>query len=204
MTDNRKEILRVAQAILEEAPASDFSSREVARRAGVSVSVVHYHFANRDGLIQAAYDDAYYDGLVELSNDLREELGSGAPFEALLRTTTIRVFRYARSRGQLFRNFLSNVVERGDLGATDNLSQQDRMLRLVCPFVARHGGIGVAEARLRTSYLVMLVARLASSSTQEMLLLLGEDDVSDPVARVEASLSDVAVRILLGDSKQRS
>ncbi len=198
MSENRTVILDAARQILTEVPASAFSSREVARKAGVSVGVVHYHFQSRQGLMRAAYDAEYYQGLLRLVDDVRAELGAGEDFEELLIENTLRVFRFCRSRGQLYRNFLSSIVERGDLGHVRELEGQDRMLRLVAPFVAQHAKISMPEARLRLSCLTMLVARLAASSESELRLILEVSDDTDVVAIAEKTLGETARRIVLG------
>lgn len=198
MSDStRSDILQAARAILEVEPASQFSSRAVARAVGISVSVVHYHFSNREGLIRAAYDAAYYDGLLELADVLRSDLASSDPFADIVRSTTLKIYRYCRARGQLFRNFFASVIENGDLGSAYELEQQDRLLRLTAPFVAKHANVSMVEARIRVTLLTMLVARIATSSDRELKVITNSES---PVSLIEEHLGSTAVRVILGRS----
>jgi AcrR family transcriptional regulator len=53
----REAILRAALDLLRERGASRLTTREVARRAGVSEGSVFYHFADRSGLLTAVIED---------------------------------------------------------------------------------------------------------------------------------------------------
>jgi TetR/AcrR family transcriptional regulator len=48
----RSRLLQAAQELLLDNPRGDLALRQVALRAGVTPALAHYHFANRDGLLQ--------------------------------------------------------------------------------------------------------------------------------------------------------
>jgi AcrR family transcriptional regulator len=51
----REAILRTTLALLREQGVARFTTREVARRAGVSEASIFYHFTDRPGLLQAVF-----------------------------------------------------------------------------------------------------------------------------------------------------
>lgn len=56
--DARRALIDAAQALLSARPAGRITVREVAARAGCDVALVNYYFKSKDGLFNAALDDA--------------------------------------------------------------------------------------------------------------------------------------------------
>ena len=62
--DRREQLLQAAIAVLGEEGYGAMSMRAVADRAGVRLSLVHYHFGSKRGLVEAILEDLT-DGLLE-------------------------------------------------------------------------------------------------------------------------------------------
>ena len=92
--DTRQQILAAARAALAENGAAGTTTRSIADRAGVQLSLVHYHFGGKQQLLAAVLDrenelllerqQALYDGPATLADKwraacayLREDLSSG-------------------------------------------------------------------------------------------------------------------------------
>lgn len=56
-TETRKRILSAARAVLRRDGASELSTRAVASEAGVNLSLLHYHFESREGLLLAVLEE---------------------------------------------------------------------------------------------------------------------------------------------------
>ena len=89
---NRAAILDAARALVSEPGELRLSA--IARRAGVGQGTIYRHFAGRDELLRALYDDEI-DALVDLATTLLEH---HAPEEALRRWFA-QLAAYARVKG---------------------------------------------------------------------------------------------------------
>ena len=94
----RDEILVAATAVVLESGPSDFSLREVARRANLAPSALYNHFANRVALILALAQHA----LGELKDYLNAAPESDDPAQRL-RALGQAYFAFARDRRQEYR-----------------------------------------------------------------------------------------------------
>lgn len=89
----RNEIVRVARKLLLEAGSLDFTLREVAARAGISISNLQYYFPTRLSVLRAVVEPvvtAYLD-------DLERAVGSNRPPREALKALLERGFRDAKN-----------------------------------------------------------------------------------------------------------
>ena len=92
-----RRILGAARALVERGGAAEISMGDVAARAGVSKALVHYHFHDKDSLLQALVDDVGAAVLDRARESMRRETGSHALdeywawFEAELRGGDVRI-----------------------------------------------------------------------------------------------------------------
>ncbi len=71
--DARRALIEAAQAILSIRPAGRLTVREVAARAGCDVALVNYYFGSKEGLLDAALDDALAEVLRVMATTTKRE-----------------------------------------------------------------------------------------------------------------------------------
>lgn len=113
MSDNeaRERIVKAVQELLQEGvPAEDITVRLIARRAGVGIGTVSYHFHSKDRLIYEAVGRQ----MVVLAGELAPKAGEGDALERLrqfFRGTSEIALRYS----DIFRIQLSYELVHGDM-----------------------------------------------------------------------------------------
>lgn len=88
----RNAIVAVARAVLLEGGALEFSLREVAARAGISISNLQYYFPTRLSVLRAVIEPQIEVYLLEL----RTAFNSGAPPRETLEALAVRSLREAK------------------------------------------------------------------------------------------------------------
>lgn len=83
--DNHKEaILQATMALIEEKGehVQEITIREICKKAGVGLGLVHYYFENKDALIEQCIA-RMISGMVERFQNIREKAEGLTPFEKL-------------------------------------------------------------------------------------------------------------------------
>jgi len=193
----RRRILGAATALFAERGPAGGSIRAIAKDAGVSLSMVHHYFGNKDGLYDACVD-AMYDELAELGTELAASLGKGGGLSELVERAVRVGFRFARGHQPVMRMLQRTVVEAGPLDPDRRERTQRPFLEQVSEYVGAVAGRPADEMRLPIQSVVMLTARYAISTDEELAFLVGlEGARPEDVARaVEDHLVDAA-RVLL-------
>jgi AcrR family transcriptional regulator len=129
----REAILDATLAILREQGIRNLNSREVAARAGVSDASVYYHFADRVGLLQAAFEHGmkplvFMTGLDPQTTDpptvIREAFSALETFF----DDVLPVLYAAQSEPRL-RNALADYIEVNKLGPHKGVEKLGEYLR---------------------------------------------------------------------------
>lgn len=190
----RGRILESAAALFAETGQDGASIRDVARKAGVSLSMVHHYFGSKDELY-AACIEAMYAELGTALALLGPELARGDDVAAVLRRATIRAYQFARAHRTAIRILLRSAVESG--------SQTPAGRALLLAFLDQiAGALSLATGRparalrLPLQSVLFLVARYAAISDEDEL---GAIAGGRPHRAVESHLADLAERLLLGE-----
>ena len=108
--DARRALIEAAQAILAVRPAGKLTVREVAARAGCDVALVNYYFGSKDGLLEAALEDA----LAELRQVLESNTRREGTFEEQVRRMVTEPILALGERRHLPRMIIGQILlERG-------------------------------------------------------------------------------------------
>lgn len=170
------------------------SVREIARRADVSLAMVHHYFGSKAGLRSACVDTMYAE-LAELRTVLMESVQGGA-VEEVLEQSVRTVFRFGRERLPVVRLLMREVVTRGALQASRRDTFLLPFLDTVSGMLAASSGQAPSAYRLKLQSLVFLNGRYAIADEEELMLVTGTDNGTAALAAVEDHLVE-ASRLLL-------
>jgi AcrR family transcriptional regulator len=193
--ETKQRILDAAQEIVLTYGERGLTIRDVARAAGVSVSVVHHHFESREGLLDACIEIAYSE-FRGIAGALAGSIGEEPP-AALIERAVREGFRFARNRRAHLRILHALVSEHGGLDLARDRSLQLPMLDLMEKWLGPSLGVSPAELRLRVKSIVMLTTRYACSRDVELMRCAGCADVESAERAVEDHLVALARTTLL-------
>ena len=199
----KKKILAAAQAHLEDVGPIAFSTRAVAREAGVSVAIVHHYYANRAGLLAAAIDETYA-RITALADRFRGTIRGGALDSPFWRTAAQIGFDFACANRAIIRALVTQAVNEGSLDAARQRSHEVPFMRSAGDALAAANGITPLQARLRLRSLVFLTARFAVASAKDLELHTGAADPAEQRALIIDHLHQTAVGYFpAGGSRKR-
>lgn len=195
----RGRILDAAVATFGPNGREGASIREIARRAGVSMSTVLHHYGNKDRLLEASIQ-RFVDAAVAHVEAERERLAGAEP-HAALRSLTARGVAFAYANRHLVRMVMGERVTTGRTPSSVATEVIGSLLDTLAPTVSAHTGATAPSARLTLMSLVQLLMGYALIEPDELAEQLGLAGASDEptVARaVEDHLIDVVERLIWG------
>jgi AcrR family transcriptional regulator len=190
----KQSILDATLDLLEESWPPP-STRAVARKAGVSVAIVHHYYGNKKGLTDACIDTMYAE-LSKLGMELASELRTGKPKEQLLEETTRTGYAFARRHRSALRLLTLEVAEHAALDPSRKRMTEGPFLAIAADGLSSELSITVAEARLRLRTILSTVSRYATLSDEDLAKTTGLPVGPGLHAAVEAHLVSL-VRLLL-------
>ncbi|MBO6934685.1 MAG: TetR family transcriptional regulator [Deltaproteobacteria bacterium] len=194
--DTKKELVDLALQMLRQKGPAHVSMRAVAREAGVSSSLISFHFGGKDELLDACMQRFYAD-LAEREGQWRQRVADaeGDRFVAICADVAEAGYQFARSWRAVVRYGGKRVAEQGGLAPQWREGLQDMLFAAWSGTIAAHTGEPPARARLRFHGAVTHVARLAMSSERDLSGLLGEEaDEAVLIAHVRDLGAFVATR----------
>jgi AcrR family transcriptional regulator len=191
----KSRILESAHHLFASHGVGSTSIRDVAKRAGVSLAMVHHYFGSKDGLYVACVD-AMYAELAALRAELETAfLGATSVDDLLVRAIT-EAYGFARKHKDAVRLLMRTTVDAGEL------TPKGREFHLAflaggTTAIAALSGREPTSLRLPLQTLVFLVARYAVQNEGELLVVTGAPSIKDAHEAVVSHLTDAA-RGLLG------
>jgi AcrR family transcriptional regulator len=178
-TDSREKIIQAAIEVLRERGPAQLSGREVARRAGVSVSLINHHFDGVEGMMQAALQ-LFFGELAEVEAEWRPRLKTEErPIAAILADAGEVGLKLCRKWQALLRYNLKMIAEGGGISAPMLPGVQEALIAGWTKPIAERTGLDIRRVRLRFHSGVAHVARLATASPKDVRELIGEPHASD-------------------------
>ncbi len=159
----RSRILDVACELLAERSPSDFSNREVARRAAVSVSMVNHHFGSKRELIHSCLE-TMYEGIDVIGAKLVSAMGDGTPLSILFDRAIINGYRHVRKYQAFVRILMVGVINDGDLDSVPRPTFDHPGLSQVMTLLATSLGLTPLEVKLRLKSFLFVISRYAAGS----------------------------------------
>lgn len=180
-TDSREKIIQAAIEVLRERGPAQMSGREVARRAGVSVSLINHHFDGVEGMMQAALQ-LFFSELAQVEAEWRPRLKTeDRPIAAILADAGEVGLSLCRKWQALLRYNLKMIAEGGGISAPMMPGVQEALIAGWTKPIAERTGLDIRRVRLRFHSGVAHVARLATASPKDVRELIGEPHASDEV-----------------------
>ena len=110
----KERLLQVAKELFARKGFHGTSTREITRRAGASLSSLHFHWQSKENLYLAVYRQLF-EILTTLGQELivllEEGLRSGKPLEEVIEPVTDRVFEFFETNRELARLNLHKALE---------------------------------------------------------------------------------------------
>jgi len=170
-SDTKQRLLVVALEILQAEGVDALTIRRIAHDGNVSVSVVHHHYVNKQGLLDACKLE-FYAGMSPVVESL---LGNtnGKPAAAVIEDAVRAMWSYVRANIRLARLLASEVAANGRL--IDSVLDYEKrpFLRVAVAAFAPRLGLSEQAARLRIQALGVIVSRFAISADSELTSMLG-------------------------------
>ena len=186
----RAKILEAALDALDTV-GPNVSLRDIARRAGVSVTIVHRYFGGRAGLVETCID-TYYDDWRLLAETLEREVIGGRAVQDVLDEAVRSAFRLVRRHRAIVRMFYRGVSERGEL-PPERRATHEAVLGRLAKLLSQGSAVPLPELRLRVQSVIALVTRYGLGSHIELAGVLGAEDASP--ADAERALLDHLVGV---------
>jgi len=109
-------ILEAAEAVFATKGFEGASTREIAARAGVNISSLHYHWETKETLYYAVFENIY-NQLIEISRDsLLPPTARGDSPRSMHEASVGRVFDYFAANANIPRLLLRRILDDEDLG----------------------------------------------------------------------------------------
>ena len=169
--DTKKRLLAVALEIVDSEGVSGLTIRKIAERAGVTVSVVHHHYLNKQGLVDAC-KTTFFDGLAPIVGGIVAGVAT-RPLPQTIERAVREIWSYARSHVALVRVVAADAAADGQL-IEEYRSYEDRpFLAAATSVLAPALGLSDQATRARVHSMGVLVTRFAVSTGAELMALLG-------------------------------
>ncbi|MBE0532582.1 MAG: TetR/AcrR family transcriptional regulator [Rhodospirillales bacterium] len=189
--ERRRQILDVALDVFAEQGFHGARSREIARRAGVSETLVFRHFANKERLYEEAL--AHLFGGHDVAADIGGEIAR-ADDHGVFTGVARHMLEHARRDARILRLHLFQVLDRMRVTGDDGGAalREGRLEALLTGYIARRGREGGlrAEAPELTAKLFLYWVFMAIADRELGL-------TSSPPAFGDAELADLLARRLL-------
>jgi AcrR family transcriptional regulator len=174
----REAILAAAYELADEVPYEDFSTREVAARAGVALGTLYHYFATKDHLIAVATLSWLAEFDEELAKEPIRSRSTAQRIMDLLGRQSIR----ARTRPELYRS-LARAILSGDAATKEST-------RIYTDYTARWFEIALGDADVGDRQAVL---DLLAALTLTTLISASNRDLDSPkrAKRLEAAIRQI-------------
>ena len=191
----KERLLAVTLSILHEEGANGLTIRKIAERAGVSVSVVHHHYINKQGLVDACKTH-FYQGVGAAIADVIAQAPT-TPVAISIERAIRTLWKYGRDNVAVLRVLASDASADGQI--IDQYRSYDArpFLAMATSVLAPKLGLSEKTARARVHALGIMLTRFAISSDSELASLFGEEG-AQAVHDAENELVEMAKLVLVG------
>ena len=194
----RARILGAATHLVSLRGVDGTTVRDIAGEARVSLATVLHYFGSKDGLY-AAVVEAMDKELAGLREALLSEARPGQDAPTMVRAMARRAWHFALAHRMAHRVILRAVLDNGGM-------PDERIEKFVRPsledaetVLAPLLGVAPLQARLAVQSFVMVAARYAICSDDELMAITKKDRVDDAVAAVADHLEDLGCTLLLAE-----
>ena len=199
----KERLLSIALTLLREKGVGALTIRNIASRAGVSVSVVHHHYINKQGLLDACKMHFYQNLGTVITAALPEVLGK--PVDVILDHMLRILWAHARDNTMVLRLLASEVLASGQLIDGVNQASDRPFMALAISHLAPIVGLQQHVLRVRLQAVFVLVSRFAISSDSELRSVLGtqpENTADDTEATIQNHLVEMAKLLLISSPRE--
>jgi AcrR family transcriptional regulator len=197
-------ILRAAEEVFATQGFAGASTREIAARAAVNISSLHYHWESKDRLYEAVLQTVY-DRLTEVSRESAPPTAVRAELPGEAHEASIgRVFDYFAANPSVPRLLLRRMLEEADVGSA---SHSDGFLeswtRELGGLTKHRGGKRARDVDAQLVALTLYGALLLFTLDTRLHVRMLGGRVADPeiTRRLRGHLTDLGARLVAADPK---
>lgn len=185
----RSAILDAAEEVFVAQGFAAASTAEIARRAGVTKSLIHHHFGSKEGL----WDEVKVRRFSEYATRQMEMIASSQPDSDLLRDSMREYFGFLRRNPQLVRMLAWMFLEREQ---DEECADLDRELTVAGIEKIREGQQqGLLRADLNPGFILFTFIGICQHWFQDKSWLLGHIGLSEQSEAVDQAYLEDAVKI---------
>jgi AcrR family transcriptional regulator len=179
--DTAQRVMNLMAEIALEKGLDALSMRDVAKRAGISLAALQYHFASKDALI-AAFVDARLDGYRKQIGAIRSSSDQASELRNIV------VFAVSQTLDEQTGDIFAMLEARARHDPATALALDGFMrfyLETVCDvLVRRQPTLPVIDARIAATRIVAMIEGLSSVRSAARAMGLSEHDLCEAVAMV--------------------
>ncbi len=203
-SSTKARILAAAEEVFAARGFDGSSTREIAAKAGVNISSLHYHWESKETLYLAVFQDVY-DRIISLVRESIQPLrGSGRGSRAAVQTTLGRLIDFFFDHSTIPRLLLRRVLEMADGGPPP--VERDILSPAWAAYSELARQIGLPAMRKLDSQLLMLtinsVLLVFTLDSYAHRKLLG-DGLANPALRRAVRSHIIGVALLLLERGER-
>ncbi|MBT8494986.1 MAG: TetR/AcrR family transcriptional regulator [Deltaproteobacteria bacterium] len=193
--DIKTTILEHARALLAESGVDGFSVREVARRAGIRVSTLQYHYKSRDQLVEACLDEIY-GWLSQLGERLKDESMANLDHPTTIAWAVREGYRFARRNRPVVRLMEKSITDTGGLNARRRAQMRSSLMTGLANWLAPQSTHSQNELMLRVQSVIMLIGQYAILDDDNLLDISEATAIDDAEQVVADHLVGVATNLV--------
>jgi AcrR family transcriptional regulator len=197
-------ILLAAEEVFASQGFEGASTREIAAKAGVNISSLHYHWESKDRLYDAVFRNVYGQ-LIEISRDAVPPIGPRSESARNVSEASVgRIFDYFAANPNIPRLLLRRILENGELGdAVEPDVFLSSWTRGLGEWMKRHGGRRVRDVDARAAVLTLHSALLLFTLDSRQYARALGGGIADPeiARRLRAYLVEVCARLVFAGPK---
>lgn len=153
--------------------------------------MVHHYYGSKDSLYDACID-ALYDELAELQPQAAASLVGARDAQTMLTRLVTQAFRFARERQTFIRLLMRDVMARGAIDEANRNRITLPWLEVTTAAITGNNTAARTQTRLALQSVSALVVRYAVMTDEEMLVIAGEDTLTESITAIEAHLAATA------------
>jgi AcrR family transcriptional regulator len=197
-------VLLAAEEVFATRGFAGASTREIAARAGVNISSLHYHWESKDRLYEAVLHTVY-SRVTELSRDSASAFTARAELSREAHETSVgQVFDYFAANPSVPRLLLRHLLEEADAGGVSNSDGfLEPWTREIGGWVKHRGAKRGRDVDVQIVALTLFAALLLFTLDTRLHARLLGGHVADPeiTRRLRGHLTELGARLVAGDPK---
>lgn len=176
----KQRVLEAACSLFAELGLSQTTTRQIAKRAEVSLATMHHYFGTKGDLYQTCIDTTYTE-LGTLADELEAaalDLGQGTTLSSLVEMTIRRSYEFARRHRAEVRLLMRRILDKGEADPELRERYQLPLLERGVAMLAAATQRPVSSVRITFLAMHHIIVNFALTSSREIAIVTGNPTAS--------------------------